>query len=765
MKKIISEFITVLVILTLLLTNIMILLPNVTSFDILQTDVYKSDTADLWWSGANSGNIDGSGYIVPPGAATWGNSKYCWEHSTWNSYLTPSDRKAQLFSAPAADWIWGPVVGAENKITLASSYTGEMVFFKKKIDIPPLAFDISANLFLITADNAYYFYVNDDWSGTPDGIAGFMAGFNPANFYYTSDGINNLGGGTNSIAYEIIGNVYPKDASISTDTGEWSSIELYDVSSLLHTGVNWLQIVAINEHAPPALPENNPAGLIYKVVVEYKLPMEISIEKQVKDSTTGDWVDAIRVPIGTSLDFRTIITNTGSFVLTNLHVLDELSVQLEYRDNANYIETSVSPDLRTIIWDFPQLGIGETLTITYKAEAVKECYGSNTACVTTQENVVSKDLAKVKVHTIGQPVMGIKKSIWDETTNSWKENSTALLGKEVSFQLLITSTSLTALDVSIVDTLPDCLKFSNDATVTPLRYSSQQIEWNLDQVQPGDVKEIVYHATAISEGLDDSVISLSTSDNNHDDDSVLVNIVDPPSIDLRYPQGGETLGGTVAITWQSSDAKDPSLDSTSIYYRNEIEELWHLLIDLHDGSSEYVWDTTSLQNGNYQLQVVAEDTDKLYGDDTSGLFVIYNTGAPANPPRIPDTPSGETSIKKGTEASYTSQSTDLDSQAIYYLWDWGDNSSSDWRGPFTSGQMVSAKHIWNQAGTCQIRVKVKDDTGLVSDWSDPLSVGITKDKPTLKTVCIQLFEKIINRFIFLSPVIQLILNLISSLAQ
>jgi hypothetical protein len=666
MKKIISEFTAFIIILTLILTNIMIILSHVTGFISHKPMYKKSDTADLWCSGANSGDFDGLGYIVPPGAATWGNSKYCWEYSTWNSYLTPEVRKAQLFSAPAADWLWGPVVGAENKVTLASSYIGEIVFFKKKIDIPPLAFDISADLFVITADNAYYFYVNDDWSGTHDGIAGFMAGFNPTNFYYTSDGINNLGGGTNSVAYEIIGNVYPKDARISTDTGEWSSIELYGISSLLYTRENWLQIVAINEHAPPALLENNPAGLIYKVIVEYKLPMEISIEKQVKDSTTGDWVDAIRVPIGTPLDFRTIITNIGSFVLHNGHVLDEFSSQLEYRDNANYIETSVSPDNRTIIWDFLQLGVGETITITYNAEAINECYGSNTALITTQEYVVSKALARVKVLGIGQPVMGIKKSIWDEKTNSWEEATTALLGKEVSFQLFITSTSLTALDVSIVDTLPDCLEFSNDATVTPLRYTSQQIEWEFDQIQPGDVKEIVYHATAISEGLDDSVISLIASDNYHYKDSVLVNIVDPPSIDLRYPRGGEILGGTVAITLQSSDAKDPSLEEyIYIYYRTEIEEFWQLLIDLHDGSSEYVWDTTTLQDGTYQLKVRTEDTDELYNDDTSGLFVIHHTGAPANPPQIPDTPSGKTSIKKGTEAIYTSQSINLDSQQVY----------------------------------------------------------------------------------------------------
>ena len=509
MKKIFRELGAVVITLAFILTNIMIVLPNVTSFSIAQTDVYKSDTTDLWWSGANSGDIDGSGYIVPPGAATWDNSKYCWEHSTWNSYLTPPDRKAQLFSAPAADWIWGPVVGPENKVTINSSYTGEIVFFNKTIDIPPLAFDINADLFVITADNAYYFYVNDDWNGNPDGFAGFMAGFNPTNFYYTSDGINNLGGGTNSVAYETPGNVYPLDASIATNTGEWSSIELYDVSSLLHAGENWLQIVAINEHAPPELPENNPAGLIYKVIVEYKLPMDMKVEKQVQDPTTGDWVDAIRVPIGTHLFFRTMITNTGGFVLHNVHVLDQFSSQLEYRDNANYPETSVSPDNRTIIWDFPLLNIGTTITITYEAEAVKECYGYNTALVTTQENLVYEAFARVKVHGIGQPVMGIKKSVWDEKTNSWEETTTAHLGNEVFFRLLITSTSLTALDVSIVDTLPDCLAFSNDATVTPLHYTSQQIEWNFDQVQPGDVKEIVYHAHAISEGLDDSVISLS----------------------------------------------------------------------------------------------------------------------------------------------------------------------------------------------------------------------------------------------------------------
>ena len=115
MKKIIREFGGVVITVAFILTNILILTPNATAIYIAQTDTYKSDTTDLWWSGANSSEIDGLGYIIPPGAATWNNSNYCWEHSTWNSMLNPPDRKAELFSAPAADWIWGPVVEPENK--------------------------------------------------------------------------------------------------------------------------------------------------------------------------------------------------------------------------------------------------------------------------------------------------------------------------------------------------------------------------------------------------------------------------------------------------------------------------------------------------------------------------------------------------------------------------------------------------------------------------------------------------------------------------
>ena len=237
------------------------IIPYMASAPIV-TDVYVSDTTDLWWSGATSGNIDVAGYVVPPDGV-WQSAVSCWEHTSWNPNLNPAELKTQLFATPSADWIWKTF-----QVSQDESITGDIVFFKKQINIPESALSITANLFIITADNAYYFYVNDGWSGTPDGSDGFASGYGPTNFYY-------IGGATYP---EKLGNLYPLDAAVPSDMTYWASIEAWDLSSLLHTGENWLQIVAINEHSPPSGPTNNPAGLIYKLVISYEIPIEVTID-------------------------------------------------------------------------------------------------------------------------------------------------------------------------------------------------------------------------------------------------------------------------------------------------------------------------------------------------------------------------------------------------------------------------------------------------------------------------------------------------------
>lgn len=235
------------------------------------TDVYVSDDTNQWWSGATAANIDGLGYLIPPSTG-WQSAAYCWEHPAWSAV-----------SITGADWIWGPVQGADNKVYPDSTYTGEIVFFKKTFDIPATAFIQSATL-SITADNAMYFYVNDDWSGIPPLLQfespdnGFEPGYDPTNFYYEADGTDQSGG-TNSVVEETVGFLYPYEASVESDiggstypAGQWGRVQTFDLSTLVTTGSNELQIVAVNEHAPPQL-DGNPGGLIYKLEVTYLLPM------------------------------------------------------------------------------------------------------------------------------------------------------------------------------------------------------------------------------------------------------------------------------------------------------------------------------------------------------------------------------------------------------------------------------------------------------------------------------------------------------------
>lgn len=58
------------------------------------------------------------------------------------------------------------------------------------------------------------------------------------------------------------------------------------------------------------------------------------------------------------------------------------------------------------------------------------------------------------------------------------------------------------------------------------------------------------------------------------------------------------------------------------------------------------------------------------------------------------------------------------------MFDWGDNTSSNWIGPYNSGVAGEASHIWIDPGKYDIKVKAKDVNGSESDWSIPLTVTI-----------------------------------------
>jgi uncharacterized repeat protein (TIGR01451 family) len=356
----------------------------------------------------------------------------------------------------------------------------------------------------------------------------------------------------------------------------------------------------------------------------------IDVDKAVWNGT--DWVDDIRVPIGTDLKFRIIVYNCGEIVLTGITVTDNLSSHLEYRNNANHPEYYVSPDLHQVIWHFDQLNPGETIEITYHAETVHNCYGWNIVNVTTDQDVYDSAEVTVKTTPEGQPVIDITKQVWHAGSSSWVDSIRRPLWTDLTFKITVNSSALeTVHDVIVTDNLPEQLEYRNDANYPEESVSDDmhQVVWKFDTMEPGEKIEITYHAGIVKEGWGDNLATVTTNELYYDMDSVLVLAVDFPIVQLIYPTGGETLSGTITIQWFAIDSSDPLLDIYLFYSAND-GRTWRRISDVvlhnydNEGHGEYEWSTTSLSDGYYLLKVEAVNNYNALACDDSKQFAIVN---------------------------------------------------------------------------------------------------------------------------------------------
>ncbi len=106
----------------------------------------------------------------------------------------------------------------------------------------------------------------------------------------------------------------------------------------------------------------------------------------------------------------------------------------------------------------------------------------------------------------------------------------------------------------------------------------------------------------------------------------------------------------------------------------------------------------------------------LFGDPSAILKDVD-----FNAPEKPEMPSGETDGKVRQEYTYESMAVDEDGDKLYYMWDFGDETTI-WLGPYKSGEKIVISHSWNRRGSYEVRVKAKDIYGRESEWSDPLPV-------------------------------------------
>ena len=110
-----------------------------------------------------------------------------------------------------------------------------------------------------------------------------------------------------------------------------------------------------------------------------------------------------------------------------------------------------------------------------------------------------------------------------------------------------------------------------------------------------------------------------------------------------------------------------------------------------------------------------------FGDPTIAFHI-------SNPPQQPEMPNGPNTGKKETPYEYSTQTIDTNGDDLYYFFDWGDGTTTDWLGPVASGATIQASHSWDEPGDYFIQVKARDSHGMESLWSEPLTITIPKNK-------------------------------------
>jgi hypothetical protein len=129
--------------------------------------------------------------------------------------------------------------------------------------------------------------------------------------------------------------------------------------------------------------------------------------------------------------------------------------------------------------------------------------------------------------------------------------------------------------------------------------------------------------------------------------------------------------------------------------------------------------TTNYKTGTATLygmiQGASTLTDYVFG---------YEIATTNEPPLAPPAPLGADTGKIGTTYTFQATTTDPEGDQIYYMFNWGDGTQSDWIGPFNSGTTGSADHAWEAAGTYNITAKAKDVNGGESGWSPAHTITI-----------------------------------------
>lgn len=112
-----------------------------------------------------------------------------------------------------------------------------------------------------------------------------------------------------------------------------------------------------------------------------------------------------------------------------------------------------------------------------------------------------------------------------------------------------------------------------------------------------------------------------------------------PTVTVTYPNGSESLGGNVTVTWTHSDLNTNDQHTFSVQYSTDNGTNYLTLASaLPDSTANYVWYSTSTpDSGYYKIKVIAADngagtgySPKTGEDVSDAIFAVNNVNEPPN---------------------------------------------------------------------------------------------------------------------------------------
>jgi len=243
-----------------------------------------------------------------------------------------------------------------------------------------------------------------------------------------------------------------------------------------------------------------------------------------------------------------------------------------------------------------------------------------------------------------------------------------------------------------------------------------------------------WDTTAVNNGF--HTISARSKDNNDDYsviDSVGVNVDNTdnnPPYQPNNPRPSEhatDVDVNADVSWNGGDPNEGDTVSYDVYFGDVNPPPLEISDHLDTSYDPGIMDLST----TYYWCIIARDN---HGATRIGPLWDFTTASEDinQPPNKPGKPSGTTNGNAGEEYTYETVTTDPDGDDIFYLFDWGNGMTSFILGPYESGAECSASNIWFEKGDYDIKVKAIDSYGAESDWSDPLSISMPRNRGVIR---------------------------------